>query len=242
MTRHQKTSRPRQTRVVLGFCHTGMVYTPFMISVLKWQGWELQNFGGLPAFSAQQNAIITASRNELVKGFLERKDNPEWLWVLDPDIVFQPDVFRRLLALADENTIVAAAYWNAFGDERCLTWHAQRENGLRLFKYRPNVDAGIEIGSCGMGCTLVHRHVLEVMRNALPDDPWPWFGHDLLDTSNGIEHAGEDVTFCLRARKAGFRIVGHCGVTVDHFKPHVMAHGESRSIHEQQHMRGPQAA
>lgn len=217
------TSRPS---VHLGFCHTGTVYTPFMLSILAWERYEVQTNGRLPAYSAVKHVIIGESRNQLARQFLDT--DSEWLWVLDPDIQFQPDTLDRLLAVADpqQAPIVAAAYWNEYdGGKRCLTWHAATKEGLRLFRKLPGEQV-IVLGSCGMGCTLIHRSVFEKLQKKFRHDPWPWFGHDVIQTSNGTERAGEDVTFCVRARKAGFRVVGHCGVTVEHYKPHQMAHGE----------------
>ena len=211
--------------VHLGFCHTGFVYTPFMMSVLAWERYEAQNNQRLPAYSAIKHPVIADSRNDLVRKFL--KSGEEWLWMLDPDIQFPPETCVKLMGLADPDTapIVAAAYWNDVADQRCLTWHAQTEEGLRTFRRLPEVDGGIVLGSCGMGCTLIHRRVLRKMQEVLSDDPWPWFGHDLVDKPTGAERAGEDVTFCIRARELGFRIVGHCGVTVEHYKPGYVAHG-----------------
>ena len=202
-----------------------MVYTPFMLSVLAWERYEVQTNSRLPAFSAVKHAIIAESRNDLVRQFLKHDARADWLWILDPDIVFQPDVCSRLFEVAHptEAAIVAAAYWNEYDDGNlCLTWHAQTEEGLRLFRRLPDVNGGIEIGSCGMGCTLIHRGVFEAFSG---NDPWRWFGHDLI----GGERAGEDVTFCQRARALGFRTVGHCGVTVEHFKAHYIAHGEGHA-------------
>jgi GT2 family glycosyltransferase len=38
---------------------------------------------------------------------------------------------------------------------------------------------------------------------------------------------GEDVTFCLRARKAGYVTYGLPSVVVEHYKQHFMAHGRN---------------
>jgi Glycosyltransferase like family 2 len=198
-----------------------------MMSVLGWYGYEATHHKRLPAYSAQQHVIISDSRNNLVRHFLEQDD--EWLWILDPDVVFKPETLDNLLSIADpdEAPIVAAAYWNEYdGDQRFLTWHAATEDGLRLFKALPKLEKGVLIGSCGMGCTLIHRKVLETLQEAHRDDPWTWFGHDIIETSLGPQRAGEDVTFCKRARDQGFRIVGHCGVVVEHYKPQFMPHGE----------------
>ena len=55
------------------------------------------------------------------------------------------------------------------------------------------------IEACGMACTLIHREVLRAVEDANGDDPWTWFGHDLV---NGLR-LSEDYTFCRRARAAG---------------------------------------
>jgi hypothetical protein len=202
-----------------------------MLSVLEWERWLVQHEGYLPGFSATKHVIVSDNRNRLVREFLAHPAAAEWLWVLDPDIKFPPDTCSRLLGVADpvEASIVAAAYWNEYdGGERCLTWHAQTDDGLRLFRRLPDVAGAVEIGSCGMGCTLIHRTVFESLAEAHSDDPWPWFGHDIIDTSNGPDRAGEDVTFCVRAREQGFRVVGHCGVVVEHYKPTYIAHGEAK--------------
>ena len=200
-----------------------------MLSVLRWERWLVVNEGYLPSYSATKHLYVAENRNNMVAEFL-RESNADWLWVLDTDIEFAPDTCARLLAVADpvEAPIVAAAYWQNYDEDgRALTWHAATPEGLRLFRSLPQLDGPIEIGSCGMGCTLIHRSVFERLSEAHRDDPWRWFGHDIIP---GLEErAGEDVTFCMRARDAGFRIVGHCGVTVEHFKPTYMPHGEVKS-------------
>lgn len=222
----KKLNRPRTPIVHIGWCHVDYMFWPFMHSVLQWERYMIRTNGYLPAFSARKHAIIADSRDGLVRQFLEQ--DADWLFMLDPDIQFPPDTSDRLLELAHptESPIIAGAYWNAYqDDERCLTWHAATPEGLRLFKRLPDLKGGIEIGSCGMGCTLIHRNVFLRLQEARPEEPWPWFGHDIIETSTGPDRAGEDVTFCVRAREAGFKIVGHCGVTVEHFKPQFMTHG-----------------
>ena len=65
-----------------------------------------------------------------------------------------------------------------------------------------------------MGFTLIHRSVLEKLAVEYADDPWHYFGHDIINNS----HVGEDLTFCNRARKAGFSVWGHGGVLLGHTK------------------------
>lgn len=207
--------------VHLGFCHTGQVHTDFLLSILNWERYEASVNGRLPAFSATKKVFVAENRNDLVKQFLKHEAQAEWLWTLDPDIIFQPDDLAKLQAVAhpDKAPIVAGAYYlNPEEAEASTTWHAHTDEGLRLFRTVPPVDGGIEIGSCGMGCTLIHRSVFETLQKIYADDPYPWFAHDRMEFDDGPVYAGEDVTFCLRARGAGFTVVGHCGVVVEHLK------------------------
>jgi len=189
----------------------------------------VEHAGYLPGFCATKKLYVAENRNDLVKQFLNHPAKSEWLWVLDPDIVFEPDALAKLLAVAhpDKAQIVAGAYYlNSQEAEASITWHADTPDGLRLFRRPPNMpDRAIVLGSCGMGCTLIHRSVFEKLAELHKDDPWTWFGHDLLDTREGVIRAGEDVTFCLRARAAGFTVVGHCGVVVEHLKTMRVPHG-----------------
>lgn len=215
-------SRPR---VHLGFCY-GNIEAPFMLSVLAWERWLVAHEGYLPGYSATKNLYIAENRNKLVEQFLA-EGSADWLWVLDTDIKFAPDTCARLLEVAhpEQAPIVAGAYWGDFEDDGyALTWHAATPEGLRLFRRLPEHGQPIELGSCGMGCTLIHRSAFEKLAEVHKDDEWKWFGHDVIP---GLpDRAGEDVTFCVRARAAGLRVVGHCGVVVDHYKRQFVPHGD----------------
>ncbi|PYO45004.1 MAG: hypothetical protein DMD33_00915 [Gemmatimonadetes bacterium] len=64
-----------------------------------------------------------------------------------------------------------------------------------------------------------HISVLtEMWKRRAGDDPAPWFGHDHVPTLAGVLEAPEDVTFCMRAKEAGFATYGVPAVAVDHYK------------------------
>ena len=71
-----------------------------------------------------------------------------------------------------------------------------------------------------MGCTLIHREVLEALQAEWQDkDAWVWFGHDLVKGKDGkLERAGEDVTMCVRARALGYKTWGLTDVRLAHHK------------------------
>lgn len=160
---------------------------------------------------------IETGRNEVARRFLDTK--AEWLWFVDTDVGFEPDVLGRLLDATHgaERKIVAAGYWTPGPrGEPLMSWLDK--------KYRPHSSLPrrdpIALGACGLGCTLIHRQVLEDIAKLEhdPRDPWVWFGRDLLETESGWNRAGEDVTMCIRARKAGHETWGVPSLVVDHHK------------------------
>jgi GT2 family glycosyltransferase len=78
-------------------------------------------------------------------------------------------------------------------------------------------DSLFQVDAAGTGCLLIHRSVLETMReNADPHqgDSWCWFWDGPID---GI-WIGEDLQFCRRVRSLGFPIYVHTGAILPHSK------------------------
>jgi hypothetical protein len=89
------------------------------------------------------------------------------------------------------------------------------EGFLPLFRYDRN--AVFEIDACGTGCVLIHRSVLEKMREIA--DPhqgtdWCWFWDGPL---NG-EWISEDLLFSRRVRQLGFPIHVNTAAILPHQK------------------------
>jgi len=49
----------------------------------------------------ESSANISAGRNDIVRGFLDHRAKPDWLWMIDSDMTFAPAILDRLLATAD---------------------------------------------------------------------------------------------------------------------------------------------
>jgi GT2 family glycosyltransferase len=165
---------------------------------------------------------IADNRNRLVKRFLDETDG-EWLWSLDSDIEFTGQTLDLLLTAAGEGPrLIAAPYWSDYATGRYLTWLRADETGFLAFSALP--DPGVyELAACGMGCTLIHRDVLETIRVGADErDPWTWFAHDLVLTGKGWMRAGEDVGFCVRARQAGYPPYGLSSALVKHHKVYAL--------------------
>jgi predicted SAM-dependent methyltransferase len=171
-----------------------------------------QIFGG---YTTAAGGYIPAGRCMLVQAFLDKTD-ADWLLMLDWDITFMPPDVYKMIDDCDPTKVMCGAYVTYFGDNDLLRpcWFSQREDQeyVPVDSFRQNEI--MELTVCGMGFTLMHRELLEHMRDVYSDDPWPWFGHDNINDSR----VGEDLTFCTRARKCGATIWGHGGVLLGHTK------------------------
>jgi hypothetical protein len=73
-----------------------------------------------------------------------------------------------------------------------------------------------EVDATGCHCLLVHRSVFETIQS---EHPYRWFREDLIaeDTISG-----EDIWFCIEARKAGFPLFVDTRLESGHVKPVVL--------------------
>jgi GT2 family glycosyltransferase len=193
--------------VTVGWVHHGTVDERFAVSLFDLAMAYPRLVGGRVSVSSPN---ITRARCQVAERFLA--GSSEWLWFLDTDVAFSSDALVRLLEAAERPGIYAAAYWDAEGR---LTWKSL-ENGALAGVEELGAECR-EIAACGMGCTLIHRDVLAAVGASHQGDPWCWFGNDILDTPEGKVRLGEDVSFCLRAAREGFGVVG-VPVRVEHRK------------------------
>jgi hypothetical protein len=207
--------------IVFAYCHTNTVYHGFMKSITDLILYELDpDRDRLHSILNTQNIFVATARNNIVSTFLTTSAN--WLLFFDDDMVFAPDFLDKLLAVADPNThkIVAGLYFGFLHDGNLWpTWLEEEPGSSRLITVKSLKTGEIkELGSVGMGGTLIHRSVFESMKEKYINDPWHWFAHDISTRNGKAEHLGEDVTFCDRARKMGIKIFGVTDARMDHLK------------------------
>ena len=156
------------------------------------------------------NSMIYQARNKLAAKFLET--DARWLLMLDDDMIpcigrpewmrfwvpsarnvldlpLQRHIIHKLIG--DNKTIVGAAYF-------------ERREGAGLVcsdqslvpRARQYDDAVVEVDWLGTGAMLVHRRVFEDIAKTYPDIDGNFF-HPIDGKT------GEDISFCIRAKKAG---------------------------------------
>lgn len=230
-------------KVVVGIVHPVEVGAGFMQTI-----WMLslrdQATSGRIADVIMENASanICNARNAIVRQFLD-KGVGDWLWLVDADMVLEPDTLDRLLDSAHHLThpIVGALCFGVHQHRLFPTLYAmQNDESGRPYTVRFGTfpaTGKMQVHATGAACLLVHRRVLQAIRDhrdpetGRPFNPaYPWFQETAQETSSGWHPVGEDVTFCLRAGALGFPVYVDCGIEVGHQKAMILS---SEMYHDQ---------
>jgi len=173
--------------------------------------------------------LITPMRNYMAKLFLDGTPH-EWLLICDTDMGFEPDAIHKLLAsaLADPDrpivgglcfAVMTAGYDGMGGWRQAIVPTMYRlgvvagTDRKSFCYYGPyERDAMVQVHGTGTAFLLVHRSVLETLREKHGDN---WFSQVRDDVGDTI---GEDITFCLRAGAAGYKIFVNTAVRTSHHK------------------------
>lgn len=210
---------PHGDRVHPGFHHSMLVLKE---ADSRW-GKRLEHPGWLLAV---QTTNLPAARNKLVRAFLEQTD-ADWLWFVDTDQTFKPDILERLVMAADptERPILSALIQAQTSNRALEVTPAPIVYDGEHFRHAMGIPPE-RFWQCipGMGCTLIHRSVLEAVGEKFSDDAFPWFKyaqHDRVDDATGeVVHdmMGEDFTFILRANSLGFPAFVDTTIEAGHIK------------------------
>lgn len=217
--------------VAVGYLHPGEVSHSFHRSMRDLWMWDLGHRRRLRAFIEEECGAsrLIDGRNSVVRQFLAH--DIEWLAFVDADMGFAPDALDELLNSADQyrRPVVGGLCFasrkvrqvdaNARLHEAIPTLYRwiDPEDGQPGFApiYNYPRDQVVEVDGTGAAFFIVHRRVLEKVRDQL-DFPSPreWFD----DTNYRGRIFGEDLTFCRRVASVGEKIHVHTGVKTSHYK------------------------
>jgi GT2 family glycosyltransferase len=160
---------------------------------------------------------LADGRNRIMRAALA--SDAGWVFCLDDDHTFAPDVLLRLLRhdldLVQPLVLMRVVPYNPTlfhtltGE--AITPEATDADMVRILSssvptlIKPGARGLIEVNHCGGGGLLVSREVLESM-------PDPWFE---LGRLNRV-HTDEDVWFCAKARRLGFSVWGDLDTRIGH--------------------------
>ena len=163
------------------------------------------------ALTFQIGSLIYHSRNELARKSIEM-DADYILW-LDSDMYFEPDILERMFAIMKEKELdfLTGLYYRRVPPFTPVLFDKLEitESGAEWSEFDELPDGLFEVGGCGFGCVLMKTDIIF--------DVGMKFG----DLFAPIGNVGEDLSFCWRAREAGYKLycepsieLGHCGQTV----------------------------
>jgi hypothetical protein len=166
---------------------------------------------------------LAKARNKLVHNFMtvDEYQGADWLLFLDTDMVFDHDLLQRIVGRATELKIkILGATCVVVTEQGAIpTLFVPNEDTVTQVLLDYPDDTVAELAATGTGCLLVHRDVFIDMQTLAGGSTHSWFGYDLLVSDTGKEfEGGEDVSFCLRAAKAGHKTHVDTTLHVGHHK------------------------
>jgi len=196
-------------------------YVRSLVETLEWLTSKGMNYKFLNKYSSM---VSSAREKTAINSDLHMWDETEiaggeftydyLLWV-DSDVVWTPLDLERLIK-SDKEIVSACVPVNLEGDVAAYRLgeqgYAERLhwNDFAL-EYEP-----VAVDGVGFGMLLVKYGVFEGIKR-------PWFEHEKLQViGQRSVMAGEDYSWCMKARRAGFDIYIHPGVSVGHCKDIVM--------------------
>ena len=144
-------------------------------------------------------SLHSAARTEIAS-----QTKGDWLFMLDCDMTFDPDILARLLRLMHHYNVEIVSGIYPYKSAPCFpvasTWNEtiQRHEGIADW---PESADLFEVSSIGAGCLLIRKRVLERIVTELHEDPFEM-----------IPPHGEDHSFFMRCRKLGIK--GYCAPKV----------------------------
>lgn len=173
----------------------------------------------------QVGSLVYNARNELARQAI--KSEADWVLWLDSDMVFEPDLLKKMLKVCEENNIDFLTglcfrrkppYTPTLFDRL-----DKMEHGASYTTIMSVPEGRFKVGGCGFAGVLMSTDVLLSVAAR--------FGGRMFDPLEGF---GEDVSFCWRARQCGYEIwcdsdieLGHVGsmiVTREFFEAYSEGH------------------
>lgn len=153
---------------------------------------------------AISEVVTHYARERLAEGALA--DGCDYLFMVDDDMLCPPDLFYKLAA--HDKDIVAALAFTRNPDHRPVIYETvegydpvSTNYGFTRFVNNYPRNTLVECDAVGFGAVLIKTEVLKKVRQ-------PWFFT--------MERTGEDITFCIKAKKVGFRVWMDTSIKLGH--------------------------
>lgn len=159
------------------------------------------------AVAFQVGSLVYDSRNKLGKKALEME--ADYIFWLDSDMMFEPDILKRMYEEATENDydILSGVYYRRRPPYTPVLFDKLEVVAGRAFtsEFQEIPDKTFEVGGIGFGCVLMKVQVLFDMMSKYNDMFSP------------VYSAGEDLSFCIRAKELGYKIYANPEYYLGHY-------------------------
>lgn len=231
--------KPKFPTAAFAYIHPGEVSNAFAYCMARLLVYEVAQ-GRMPPIVISQRCAsgqLVEARNETAAFFLDKTD-AEWFMCVDSDMGFDADTLEQLILSADRDTrpFVGALCFGLKkdGDEDSVLqsthyrqfptiyqWSEREEDGkvaevgfVAAETYPDN--ALVEVNATGAACFVVHRWVLEKMRERVGDHWFDKVRHPMPEPEG--TRFSEDLSFCIRANQVGASVWVNTGVKTSHDK------------------------
>jgi hypothetical protein len=187
----EKTLKKRRLTIAISISDHFTVPWQFAESLIKY----ISKYPGTPILRAH-GSLIHENRNWLIKN-----TTADRLLMVDTDMVFEPTDVERLEEIMDitDAAVVGALYKSGYEPYK---WNAFWPNMERV---ETVPGEPFEAGGVGMGLTLIDK---KAFGGEALFDP-------IIDAD--VRH-GEDISFCIRTREKGLKVLCDPGVTPGHLR------------------------
>ena len=207
-----------QETVSIAWCDNGMVDGKFMQGVTD----VMLHSGVKFATTLRSQGNQIARQRDKVINYWYDNNKSDWLFWVDSDVVISPDTFNILWQSKDakERPIVSGVYFTTDQPEEPLMTplptlfnFVNSEDTVGVTRIHPMPkNQLIKIGAAGMGFVLMHRSVVDKIREVIPEGPL------FSDIGHGKNFLGEDIYFFALCDKAEIPVYAHTGATAPHMK------------------------
>lgn len=156
-----------------------------------------------PSIPMNRNAVFERAR-------IERQD----LLFIDSDMVFTPQDVKRMEEMLKTHDVVSGVCVMSY-DGKTPAIFKKVEGSFKATEIRNEL---FEIDGCGAAFLGISLKVLDTLTE--PFEP-------VVEEKWGQKH-GEDISFCIRAKQAGFKIYCDPSLNIGHIKSETKYYGQTR--------------
>lgn len=159
---------------------------------------------GEVSLAFQMGSLVYTSRNLLGQTAIEM--GADYVFWLDSDMVFPPDTLVKMIKTLEENDLdfLSGVYFRRVAPYKPVLYDEMDDTGVNHTEFEKIPDGIFEIGGCGFGCVLMKTDILiDVLASEM-------------DMFTPLPRAGEDISFCIRARRCGYKLYADSRIPLGH--------------------------